>query len=42
MIDGCGMVVCLVVKYDGNVLWLNLVIFISLCEIDIIFFLLDD
>lgn len=42
MLDGCSIVVCLVVKYDGNVFWLNLVIIMSFCVIDIIFFLLDD
>ncbi|KAM7430993.1 Neuronal acetylcholine receptor subunit alpha-7 [Porites harrisoni] len=40
--DGRGNAARLVVKYDGNVSWLNPVIFTSSCEIDITFFPLDD
>ena len=40
--DGRGNAAHLVVKYDGNVSWLNPVIFTSSCEIDITFFPLDD
>ena len=42
MTDGRGTAARLVVKHDGNVSWLNPVIFTSSCEIDITFFPLDD
>ena len=42
MTDGRGNAARLVVKHDGNVSWLNPVIFTSSCEIDITFFPLDD
>ena len=40
--DGRGTAARLVVKHDGNVSWLNPVIYTSSCEIDITFFPLDD
>jgi len=40
--DGRGGAARLVVKHDGNVSWLNPVIFTSSCEIDITYFPLDD
>lgn len=42
MTDGRSTATRLVVKHDGNVSWLNPVIFTSSCEIDITFFPLDD
>lgn len=42
MTDGRSTAARLVVKHDGNVSWLNPVIFTSSCEIDITFFPLDD
>lgn len=40
--DGRGTAARLLVKHDGNVSWLNPMIFTSSCEIDITFFPLDD
>ena len=42
MTDGRGTAARLIVKHDGNVSWLNPMIFTSSCEIDITFFPLDD
>ena len=42
MTDGRGAAARLVVSHNGNVSWLNPMLFTSSCEIDITYFPLDD